>query len=280
MEHFLCCHIDGNCDCNWLPATRRGGVNELDRADEERLRCWTKSISHQNTILNTMQANHYKTHQDFSNKEHTNVSNLASSAARDQTQVGSSETTLLASLSYEDIENIHAPELNGSIDTKEVLLSVDDLKNASKELNNWETLKISIPDNKDSNRTILFNLRGKKHKIRASHFEAFPETRLGILVKSTDVGEILELCDHFYPGQPPEYYFDRNSSSFNAILDIYRTGLLHLSSDMCALVLQKELEFWRIDELTIEPCCALKYFPKIEVRSLHNTIKVKDQLNS
>ena len=50
MEHFLCCHIDGNCDCNWLPATRRGGVNELDRADEERLRCWTKSISHQNTI--------------------------------------------------------------------------------------------------------------------------------------------------------------------------------------------------------------------------------------
>ena len=208
-----------------------------------------------------MQANHYKTHQDFSNEEHTNVSNLASSAARDQTKVGS---TLLASLSYEDIENIHAPELNGSIDTKEVLLSVDGLKNASKELNNWETLTISIPDNKDSNRTILFNLRGKKHKIRASHFEAFPETRLGILVKATDVGEILELCDHFYPGQPPEYYFDRNSSSFNAILDIYRTGLLHLSSDMCALVLQKELEFWRIDELTIEPCCALKYYPEIE----------------
>ena len=26
------------------------GINELDRADEERLRCWTKSISHQNTI--------------------------------------------------------------------------------------------------------------------------------------------------------------------------------------------------------------------------------------
>ena len=101
-----------------------------------------------------MQANQ----QDFSNEEHTNVSNLASSAARDQTNVGSSETTLL--VSYEDIENIHAPELNGSIDTKEVLLSVDDLKNASKELNNWETLTISIPDNKDSNRTILFNLRG------------------------------------------------------------------------------------------------------------------------
>ena len=27
---------------------------------------------------------------------------------------------------------------------------------------------------------------------------------------------------------------------------------------------QKELEFWHIDELTIEPCCALKYYPEIE----------------
>ena len=63
--------------------------------------------------------------------------------------------------------------------------------------------------------------------------------------------------------------------------------MLHLSSNMCALVLQvdnaqnlkilckmrqtlsqyynqKELEFWHIDELTIEPCCALKYYPEIE----------------
>ena len=29
--------------------------------------------------------------------------------------------------------------------------------------------------------------------------------------------------------------------------------------------LQKDLEYWCIDELVMEPCCALKYFPKIEV---------------
>ena len=34
----------------------------------------------------------------------------------------------------------------------------------------------------------------------------------------------------------------RNSSSFNAILDIYRTGMLHLSSNMCALVLQVDTQ--------------------------------------
>ena len=44
MEHFLCCHM------GIVTAIGCQGINELDRADEERLRCWTKSISHQNTI--------------------------------------------------------------------------------------------------------------------------------------------------------------------------------------------------------------------------------------
>jgi hypothetical protein len=49
----------------------------------------------------------------------------------------------------------------------------------------------------------------------------------------------------------PEYFFDRNWHSFNSILDIYRTGVLHLNTDMCALVMQKDLEYWQIDELIL-----------------------------
>ena len=29
--------------------------------------------------------------------------------------------------------------------------------------------------------------------------------------------------------------------------------------------LQKDLEYWQIDELILEPCCALKYYPEIEL---------------
>ena len=41
--------------------------------------------------------------------------------------------------------------------------------------------------------------------------------------------------------------------------------MFHLSSNGCALVLQKDLEYWGIDELMMEPCCALKYYPEIEI---------------
>jgi len=62
----------------------------------------------------------------------------------------------------------------------------------------------------------------------------------------------------------PEFFFDRNPANFSAILDIYRTNMFHLTSTGCALVLQKDMEYWGIDELMMEPCCALKYYPEIE----------------
>ena len=96
-----------------------------------------------------------------------------------------------------------------SIETMEVQLCVENLNSTSKELNKWETLMVSIPEREEDNKMVILNMRGKKHKIRALHFRDHPESRLGSLVKSTDVEEILELCDHFCPGPVPEYYFDR-----------------------------------------------------------------------
>jgi len=127
-----------------------------------------------------------------------------------------------------------------------------------------ETSMISIPADKN-NKAIILDVGGKKHKIRVDNFNIYPNTRLGKLVKAKKLEDILDLCDDFCPGEPSEFFFDRSWHSFNSILDIYRTGLLHLNNDMCALVLQKDLEYWQIDELILEPCCALKYYPEIEL---------------
>ena len=98
---------------------------------------------------------------------------------------------------------------------------------------------------------MLLDVGGRRHKVLESNFNIYPNTRLGKLVHARSEDEILNLCDAYEPGEIPYYFFDRNWHSFNSILDIYRTGVLHLNTDLCALVLQKDLEYWQIDELIL-----------------------------
>ena len=75
------------------------------------------------------------------------------------------------------------------------------------------------------------------------------------------------MCDGFESGSretPDEYFYNRNWTTFNAILDFYRIGSLHTPADACAMVFKEDLAFWGIDELFLDPCCALKYYPEIE----------------
>ena len=65
----------------------------------------------------------------------------------------------------------------------------------------------------------------------------------------------------------PTVFFDRNSAGFNTVLDIYRTGKLHFTEKSCALVMKFDFDYWGIDEMMLEPCCALKYYPEMEVCS-------------
>ena len=51
----------------------------------------------------------------------------------------------------------------------------------------------------------------------------FSVPRLGKLIRAASVEEILRYCEEFFPGEPPEYFFDRNPENFPAILDMYRS---------------------------------------------------------
>ena len=105
---------------------------------------------------------------------------------------------------------------------------------------------------------MVLDVGGRRHKVLESNFNIYPNTRLGKLIHARTEDEILNLCDGYKAGDIPEYFFDRNWHSFNSILDIYRTGVLHLNTDLCALVLQKDLEYWQIDELILgEEICRI-----------------------
>ena len=76
----------------------------------------------------------------------------------------------------------------------------------------------------------------------------------------------MNLCDDFsrLPDGTVEYFFNRNWCTFNAILDLYRIGSLHQPVDACAMIFKEDLAYWCIDELYLDPCCALKFYPEIE----------------
>ena len=75
-----------------------------------------------------------------------------------------------------------------------------------------------------------------------------------------------EHCDGIIPNSlAPELFFNRSWLSFDQILNFHRTGSLHFDAEICALVYKTELEYWGVDELLMDPCCALKYYPDIEL---------------
>ena len=68
-----------------------------------------------------------------------------------------------------------------------------------------------------------------RHQVQprhTSHVTRDTVSRLGKLVRADTIEKVLELCDEFTPGDPPEYFFDRNPDNFPAILNMYRTGVL------------------------------------------------------
>ena len=52
--------------------------------------------------------------------------------------------------------------------------------------------------------------------------------------------EILALCDEYVPGDPPEFFFDRNPENFPSVLEMYRSGKFHIpDSATCKMGLSR-----------------------------------------
>ena len=95
---------------------------------------------------------------------------------------------------------------------------------------------------------------------------------------ATEISNILQYCEEFVPGEVAEYFFDHNPDTFGAILEMYRAGSFHIpeGSRSCAFVMRRDFEYWGLDELDLEACCALKYYPQIQVCLLQQEGDEKD----
>ncbi|VDL89087.1 unnamed protein product [Schistocephalus solidus] len=113
-------------------------------------------------------------------------------------------------------------------------------------------------------RRVLLNVGGTKHEVLWRTLARLPTSRLGRLCHVRRHDELMELCDD-YDLTRNEYFFDRNSTSFDAILNFYRTRALHLVEDMCVVAFKDDLDYWGVNELFLHPCCQQKYYQRKEI---------------
>ena len=151
---------------------------------------------------------------------------------------------------------------------------------AESEINNEkiEKPKVKLPGR--TKKVIILDVGGDRFTATRSTLHKFPTSRLGRLVRANSIDSILKHCDEFFPGDPPEYFFDRNPDNFPAILNMYRTGKFHTTGSGCALVLEKDLEYWGIDPYSLEACCALKYFPDVDVSQSEKDMDLKAKMKA
>ncbi|KAM9102271.1 potassium voltage-gated channel subfamily V member 1 [Sarcophilus harrisii] len=126
------------------------------------------------------------------------------------------------------------------------------------------------------------NVGGSRFVLSQQALSCFPHTRLGklaVVVAScrhpgtlAAASSTLELCDDANLVDN-EYFFDRSSQAFRYILHYYRTGRLHVMEQLCALSFLQEIQYWGIDELSIDSCCRDRYLKRKE---LSETLDFKD----
>ena len=109
---------------------------------------------------------------------------------------------------------------------------------------------------------IKLNVSGKRFIIKRETLQRFPGTRLAELGTSSPE----------YNPATKDYYFDRNSKVVPFILDLYRTGDLHLPQNICPTAVKAELLFWGIPEAAISDCCWKLYFRHLKDMHIFNII--------
>ena len=130
---------------------------------------------------------------------------------------------------------------------------------------------------------IVFNVGGTRFEVLKSSFAYWPTTRLSRLVRAETEEEILGLCDGYVRRSTPgirykeEYYFNRDWSNFNSILNLYRNRKLHSTALLCCMNYHGDLEYWGIDKILMDACCAIKHCNEMDMGEKEVQIETEKQ---
>ena len=80
----------------------------------------------------------------------------------------------------------------------------------------------------DKSGLVVLDVGGERYRTSRDAFLKYPNSRLGRLLSSSNIDEILTLCEEYTPSNPPEFFFDKNPENFSVVMELYRSGKLHI----------------------------------------------------
>ncbi|KAJ7338057.1 hypothetical protein JRQ81_010583 [Phrynocephalus forsythii] len=131
---------------------------------------------------------------------------------------------------------------------------------------------------------ITINVGGVRFVLSQKKLCCYPDTRLGklavVVSAARDVASsLLDLCDDANLMEN-EYFFDRSSQAFSYIHNYYQTGRLHVMDQLCALSFLQEIQYWGLDELSIDSCCRDRYFRRKELSESLDIKKEAEEMDA
>lgn len=113
-----------------------------------------------------------------------------------------------------------------------------------------ENNEILAPDKLQFKELITVNVRGLVITLDITEVsKTFPDSLLGNKISRKT----------YFEDESKQYIFNRNPTVFNAILDFYNTGNLHIPNGVCTQLLTTELQFWRLSPEYLCLQCLDKY---------------------
>jgi len=106
--------------------------------------------------------------------------------------------------------------------------------------------------------TVRLNVGGKVFHASWHLLLQVPDSRLGRIAQCRDDREVSAYCDG-YNATKNEIFFNQRYRNFIDILDYFRSGSLHISSDACPIAFVSDLNYWGLSMNNLETCCLKKF---------------------
>ena len=116
---------------------------------------------------------------------------------------------------------------------------------------------------REASAKVELNVAGSIFRVNWELLLRVPDCRLARLA-ACSTEEELNNCGATFDSIRQQVCFSQRTRNFHDILDFYRGGRLHMSSNCCPVEYVEELSYWGLSETHLQPCCFKRWIESRE----------------